>query len=155
MRWLYLSKIHASYLIIHSGKLVGEDCDGNLNKCLSPFALCRDGVCRCNMLMEPTTDGLCRAPFEAEIHQSCEEKFCVSSTVCVNDVCECPDDMREITSDEYWFDPCKARRCVNANHSLGKCSSYYIQCTVNKIEKKPNHLLADFCLYIIRNQGIF
>ena len=114
----------------HLGKLVGENCDGNLNKCLSPFALCRDGVCRCNMLMEPTTDGLCRAPFEAEIHQSCEEKFCVSSTVCVNDVCECPDDMREITSDEYWFDPCKARRCVNANHSLGKCSSYYIQCTV-------------------------
>lgn len=104
------------------GKLVGQTCDGNLNKCLSPFALCSDGVCQCNELMEATTDGLCKAPYEAEIHQSCVEKFCVLSTTCINDVCDCPDDKREISLNEYWLDPFKARRCVDKNYSVGVCN---------------------------------
>lgn len=112
----------ACYFVI-TGKLVGQTCDANLNKCLSPFALCTDGVCQCNELMEPTSDGLCKAPYEAEIHQSCEEKFCVLSTTCINDVCNCPDDKREITPSEYWLDPFKARRCVDKNFSLGMCKA--------------------------------
>lgn len=100
---------------------MGQTCDANLNKCLSPFALCTDEVCQCNELMEPTSDGLCKAPYEAEIHQSCEEKLCVLSTTCINDVCNCPEDKREISLNEYWLDPFKARRCVDKNYSVGMC----------------------------------
>lgn len=100
---------------------MGQTCDAKLNKCLSPFALCTDEVCQCNELMEPTSDGLCKAPYEAEIHQSCEGKFCVLSTTCINDVCNCPEDKREISLNEYWLDPLKARRCVDKNYSVGMC----------------------------------
>jgi hypothetical protein len=70
--------------------------------------------------MEPTSDGRCKAPYEAELHHSCEEKFCVLSTECVDGVCVCPEGKREITSEEYWLDPMKARKCVYQAYDVCK-----------------------------------
>ncbi|XP_062612010.1 uncharacterized protein LOC134273817 isoform X2 [Saccostrea cucullata] len=109
------------------GKLMGEDCDGNLNRCLSPFAVCMDSVCQCNELMEPTSDGHCKSPFEAELHHPCVDKICVLSTVCDGDVCVCPEDKREITPKEYWLDPLKARKCVDKNYSVDQCHGQDLQ----------------------------
>ncbi|XP_061190884.1 uncharacterized protein LOC133199001 [Saccostrea echinata] len=118
------------------GKLMGEVCDGNLNKCLSPFAVCMDDVCQCNELMEPTSDGHCKSPYEAELHHSCVDKICVLSTVCDGEVCVCPEDKREITTEEYWLDPLKARKCVDKEYSVDHCHGQQIQIPQGLLEEE-------------------
>lgn len=114
-----------SYRIIFLSYLVavktGEACDRRIESCLSPFAICTTGICKCNQYFSPTIDGRCRVTKTRYIGESCRgSEECEYPGTCVNGKCACVEPQRELTSEEFWLDPSLTIQCRPKSYSTCK-----------------------------------
>ena len=99
----------------------GESCDKRMETCLSPFAKCMTGICKCDSFFTPTNDGRCRIAKTRYIGETCRGNGdCEYPGTCVNSKCACVDPQREITTEEFWIDPSLTIQCRPRHYNTCK-----------------------------------
>lgn len=103
----------------------GATCDPRMETCLSPFAKCTTGICKCDPYFSPTIDGRCRLTKTRYVGESCRSsEDCEYPGTCVNGKCACVTPQRKITEEEFWIDPSLTIQCRPSDYSVCKFISY-------------------------------
>ncbi|OWF36501.1 hypothetical protein KP79_PYT23123 [Mizuhopecten yessoensis] len=100
---------------------VGEQCDPDVSRCVSPFAACA-GVCRCYEPFIPSYDGRCKVKTANFIGEDCGRKGCDHPGSCVTGTCQCRTPYRKKTAEEFWSDPLETSLCSRESDSLRECN---------------------------------
>ncbi|KAL4216800.1 hypothetical protein ACF0H5_024521 [Mactra antiquata] len=105
----------------------GATCDRRLETCLSPFAKCVTGICKCDPYFSPTIDGRCRLSQTRYVGENCRSSDdCEYPGACVNGMCACVDQQRELTKEEFWIDTSLTIQCRPSDYSVWKCNNTII-----------------------------
>lgn len=105
----------------------GATCDRRMETCLSPFAKCTTGICKCDSFFSPTNDGRCRIAKTRYIGESCRgSDECEYPGTCVNGICACVAPHRNITNEEFWIDPSLTIQCRPRGYNTWKCNGTVI-----------------------------
>ncbi|XP_069102134.1 uncharacterized protein [Argopecten irradians] len=100
---------------------VGEMCDPEVSRCISPFAACA-GVCRCYDPFITSRDGRCKVKTANFIGEDCGRIGCDHPGSCVTGTCQCRTPYRRKTAEEFWADPFETSLCSRENYSLRECN---------------------------------